>query len=164
MNRKKNQQYTRHMQARIETNRQIYMNTQRDREAYRPADSVERVVVIGREERVISEAIEQVEQVELKTWHQFWTVARVHVTTSRYHRQQTHQRHHCITHTRHQRTCAIARSRNKRPMTNFFFFFSNNAQSSELSNVVHGGCVWSALEATDKSIFHRQITTCWSVR
>jgi len=67
MNRKKNQQYTRHMQARIETNRQIYMNTQRDREAYRPADSVERVVVIGREERVISEAIEQVEQVELKT-------------------------------------------------------------------------------------------------
>jgi len=26
----------------------------------------------------------------------------------------------------------------------FFFFFSNNAHSSELSNVVHGRCAWSA--------------------
>jgi len=37
----------------------------------------------------------------------------------------------------------------------FFFFFSDNAHSSELSNVVHGRCAWNA----DKPKFHRQIKT-----
>jgi len=48
----------------------------------------------------------------------------------------------------------------------FFFFFSDNAHSSELSNVVHGRCAWSAgskrqiqVPQTDKNVLECEIKT-----